>query len=462
MVGRCYSVVVRIWEKRNVCLFFFLTLMAFQGVAQSNVIDEVVWVVGDEPILLSEVENQRLQAQYEGIKFSGDPYCVIPEQMAIQKLFLHQADLDSIVVNESDVIPQVDRDINRMIGQLGSKEKMEEYFGISYNKIREMRREMARKQEIVSRVQRELVGNVTVTPAEVRQYFNGLPTDSVPMAPAEVEVEILTVEPQYAQQEIDEIKGRLRDFTERVNKGENFSTLAVMYSEDRNSAKVGGELGFMGKGELLPEFANVAFSLSDPKRVSKVVETEFGFHIIQLIEKRGDRINCRHILLKPKILASERNRALQRLDSIADLVRSGKLRFENAAQVFSFDKDTRNNGGLMVNENTNTPRFRLEELPPEMSKVVYKMNVGEVSAPFTMVNAKEKEVCALVRVKFKSKAHSASLPEDFQLLKQLVQAKKSEKVLEDWIVEKQKKTYIRINDQWRNCAFRYPGWIKQQ
>jgi len=447
--------------KKFLTLFSFFSICILTVVAKDNVIDEIVWVVGDEPILRSDVENQRLQAQSEGTKFSGDPYCVIPEQLAIQKLYLHQADLDSIIVNESDVIGSVDQYMNYLLNQLGSKEKMEEYFKMPYAKIREGRRDMVRNQETVRRVQKELVGNVAVTPAEVRQYFKNLPADSIPMIPAETEVQIITVEPQYSQDEINAIKDRLRDFTERVNKGENFSTLAVMYSEDRNSAKVGGELGFMGKGELIPEFATVAFNLNDPKKVSKIVETEFGFHIIQLIEKRGDRINCRHILLKPAISATERNKALIRLDSIADMIRNEKIKFEDAAQYYSFDKDTRNNGGLMVNSKTETSHFQLEELPPAIGKLVYSMNVGEVSKPFTMINTKEKEICAIIRVKSKNKAHKANLNEDFQELKQIVEAKKSDKILNDWIIDKQKKTYVRINEGWRNCEFKYPGWIKE-
>jgi peptidyl-prolyl cis-trans isomerase SurA len=431
--------------------------------AQDNVIDEIVWVVGDEPILRSEVEAQRLQAQAQGVKFSGDPYCVIPEQLAIQKLFLHQADLDSITVSDNDVMSSVDRQINYMIKQAGTKEKLEEWYQKPLSRIRDMVREQARVEQLVNTVKRNLVGSITVTPSEIRQYYNNLKVDSIPLIPADVEVEIITAEPQYDPTEIAEIKEKLRDFTDRVNKGSSFSTLAVMYSDDRGSAKVGGELGFMGKGELMPEFANVAFSLSDPKKVSKVVETEYGFHIIQLIEKRGDRINCRHILLKPHISATERNQALLRLDSVADLIRNQKLTFEAAAQIFSFDKDTRNNGGLMVNtaDQNSSSRFKLEDLPSEIGKLVYTMNVGEVSKPFSMINAKDKEVCAIIRVKSKTKAHKANLTDDFQLLKQMVQSAKSEKIIADWIVQKQKKTYVRIDEKWSNCEFQHPGWIRK-
>jgi len=445
---------------RNSLMFLMLISLSVVS-AQDNVIDEIVWVVGDEPILRSEVESQRLQAQAQGVKFSGDPYCVIPEQLAIQKLFLHQADLDSIVVSDNDVMSDVDRRINSDINQIGSKEKLEEYYGKPLSRIREMYRDQARNSQLVSTVQRGLIGSITVTPGEIRQFYNTMKVDSIPMVPAEVEVDIITAEPQYDPTEIAEIKDRLREFTERVNTGSNFSTLAVMYSDDRNSAKVGGELGFMGKGELMPEFANVAFSLSDPKKVSKIVQTDYGFHIIQLIEKRGDRINCRHILLKPHISASERNQALLRLDSIADLIRSQKMTFQGAAQFYSYDKDTRNNGGLMVNPKSGTSRFQLEDLPSEVGKLVYTMNVGEVSKPFTMINMKDKEVCAIIRVKSKTKAHKANLTDDFQLLKQMVQSSKSEKIIADWIVQKQKKTYVHIDDKWSNCEFQHSGWVRK-
>lgn len=439
-----------------------LTLFCLSAVsAQDNIIDEIVWVVGDEPIMRSEVEAKRLEAQAQGVKFSGDPYCVIPELLAIDKLYLQQADLDSIVVSDNDVMSSVDQRINYVIKQAGTKEKLEEYFGKPLSKIRELYRDQARTEQIVNTVKRNLIGSITVTPGEIRQFYSNLKVDSIPVVPAEVEVEIITAEPQYDPTEIAEIKDRLREFTERVNNGSNFSTLAVMYSDDRNSAKVGGELGFMGKGELMPEFANVAFSLSDPKKVSKIVQTEYGFHIIQLIEKRGDRINCRHILLKPHISATERNQALLRLDSVADLIRNQKMTFQGAAQLFSFDKDTRNNGGLMVNPRTGTPRFILEDLPPEVSKLVYIMNVGEISKPFSMINLKDKEVCGIVRVKSKAKAHKANLTDDFQLLKQMVQSSKSEKILNDWVLQKQKKTYVRIDEKWSNCEFQYPGWVKK-
>lgn len=445
-------------------LFFSLLTTLTAGLslsAQNNIIDEIVWVVGDEAILKSEVEAYRLQALYQGRQFDGDPYCVIPEQIAVQKLFLHQAELDSIIVKDNDVIAGVDRQINYMMTQFGSKEKMEEYFGKSISKIREEQREIARDEQTISLMKKKLLENVTVTPAEVRAYYKSIPTDSIAIIPAEVEVEIITVEPEYPKNEVEEIKARLREYTDRVNKGTSFATLARLYSEDKASAPMGGELGFLGKGELTAEFANVAFSMTDPTKVSRIVESEYGFHIIQLIERRGDRINCRHILLTPQISAKERNEAKLRLDSIADMIRNNHISFKEAASLFSYDKDTRNNGGLMINSLTENSHFQMEHLPQDIGKIVYTMNVGEISQPFSMRSSKNnREICAIVRVKSKTKAHRASVSEDFLQLKEIVLQQKKEKIISDWIIKKQKEIYVRINDNWRNCDFQYPGWIK--
>lgn len=267
---------------------YALVLMLFAAVSvygQDNVIDEVVWVVGDEAILKSDVENERLNAQYEGRKFDGDPYCIIPEQLAIQKLFLHQAAIDSIEVSEQEIISDVERRTNWLIDQIGSKEKVEEYYNKTSTQIREMLRENIRDGKTVQKMQQQIVGDIKITPAEVRRYFKDLPQDSIPFIPTQVEVQIITMEPKIPQEEIERVKKTLRDYTERVTSGEiAFSTLARLYSEDEGSRRRGGELGFMGRAELVPEYANVAFNLQDPNKVSKIVESEFGFHIIQLIE----------------------------------------------------------------------------------------------------------------------------------------------------------------------------------
>lgn len=435
-------------------------LTVMQLTAQDNVIDEVVWVVGDEAILKSEVEQERIRAQYEGRKFDGDPYCVIPEELALQKLFLNQAAIDSIEASESDVLSQVEYQMNAYITQIGSLEKVEEYFDKSSMDIREELRESARRMLTMQMMQRELMKDVKVTPAEVRRYFKNLSSDSIPYIPTQVEVQLITIEPQIPEEEIDRVKARLREFTDRINSGEtSFSTLARLYSEDKGSALRGGELGFMGKGQLVSEYANVAFNLNDPKKVSKIVESEFGFHIIQLIEKRGDRVNSRHILLKPQVAEQDLMDALSRLDSIADDIRNNKFTFEDGATHISSDKDTRMNKGLLPNPNTGTSKFEMQELPQEIARAVNTMNVSEISKPFIMINSKGKEVCAIVKLKSRVKGHKATLAEDFQALKDVVLEKKRSEKIEKWIKEKQKSTYVRINEKWRNCDFKYPGWI---
>ena len=440
-------------------------IVSLSTFAQDNVIDEVVWVVGDEAILKSDVENERLNAQYENRHFDGDPYCVIPEELAVQKLFLHQAELDSIFVEESEVLQGVESRLSWLQDQIGSKEKMEEYYNMTFTQIREMLRDNVRDGETVRAMQKEIVGEIKLTPAEVRNYFSRLPQDSIPFVPTQVEVQIVTLEPKIPNEEIERVKNQLREFTERVNKGETtFTTLARLYSEDPGSARNGGEYGFTGRGQLTPEFANVVFNLTDPNKISKVFETEYGYHIAQLIERRGDRLSYRHILIKPKVEDEQLEKALSRLDSIADDIRRGKFTFDEAATYISNDKDTRNNHGLLANPVTNTSRFEMDALASyvsqELAKVVVDMQIGEISKPFTMINTKGKQVCAIVKLKNRIDGHKATITEDYQRLKDIVAEKRSEEKIEKWILEKQKKTYVRISPNWRSCDFKYPGWIK--
>ena len=440
---------------------FLLACVLSLGAQAQGVIDEVIWVVGDEAILRSEVEEERLRMQYEGQQMKGDPYCIIPEQMAIQKLFLHQAELDSIEANESSVSHQVDMRINYYINQIGSKEKMEEYFRKPSSEIREEMMTLVRHQMIIQQMQQKLTSTIKPTPAEIRRFYNSLPLDSIPMIPAQVEVQILSFEPPVPVEETERIKQRLREFTERIQSGSaDFSMLARLYSEDTESAKHGGELGFVGKGTLVPEFAEVAFNLNDPKRVSRIVQTEYGFHIIQLIEKKGDRINCRHILLRPRIQSIDKIQAVARLDSIRQLVAADSLQFEQAVVMFSEDKNTVMNAGLMINPNTGSSRFEYQELAPEIAKQIYNLKEGEVSQPFVMMDPqKNREVCAIVRLKKRMDVHRANITDDFQTIKGMLEQQKGQELLHNWILQKQKTTYIQIAPEWQGCDFVYPNWI---
>lgn len=437
-----------------------ILMTAMPLAAQENVIDQVLWVVGDEAILKSEVEQARLYYTMQGKSIEGDPYCVIPEQLAIQKLFLNQAIIDSIEVTEQEVLNAVEAEINQRVAQIGSREKMEEYFNMSSTKMREELRETMRDRMVVERMQYELFNDIKITPAEVRRRFAQLKEEEIPFVPTQVEVQIITQQPEIPQEEIERVKSELREYTERINSGEaQFSTLALFYSQDPESARRGGELGFFGRGEMVPEFSAVAFNLTDPNKVSKIVETEFGFHIIQLIEKRGDRIRARHILRKPEVPTESINSSLERLDSIAADIRDGKFTFEEAA-ILSADKNTRKNFGLMNNEMTLSSRFELQELPQEVARAVYSMGIGEVSAPFVMIDKKGKTVCAIVKLKSRIEGHKATPTEDFQAVKDVIVAKIKEEKIKEWIKEKQRTTYVRINGEWCDCEFQYPGWGK--
>ena len=281
------------------------------------------------------------------------------------------------------------------------------------------------------------------------------------MMPAQVEVQILSFEPPVPVEETERIKQRLREFTERVQNGSaDFSMLARLYSEDTESAKRGGELGFVGKGQLVPEFAEVAFNLNDPKRVSRIVRTEYGYHIIQLIEKKGERINCRHILLRPRVSASDKIKAIERLDTIRQRISADSIPFEQAVILFSQDKNTVMNGGLMINPSTGGSRFEYQELAPEIAKQIYRMEEGEISQPFVMMDqTKNREVCAIVRLKKKTDIHRANMTDDFQTIKSMLEQKMSSELLHNWILQKQKTTFVQIDPEWQGCDFEYPGWI---
>lgn len=454
-------------KKLQISALAMLALTGIYGFAAGptkNVVDEVAWIVGDEAIFRSDVEEMYQQMRSEGAVIAGDPYCVLPEQLAINKLYLHQAKIDTIEVPESQVHANVDQRLNSFIAGLGSKEKVEEYFRKPLPQLRESLLEYTRNNAIIGQVQSELTKDVKATPSEVRKFFDSLSSDSVPYVPLKVEVQIITINPNVPRQEIEDVKARLRDYADRVNKGEsNFSTLAIMYSED-GSAMQGGELGFHGRGEWVPEFSNVAFNLSDPKKVSRIVETEYGYHIIQLIEKRGDQVNVRHILLTPKVSAQDLTDATNRLDSIRKEIVAGAIPFDEAARFISQDKDTRLNKGIMMNQansiNGGSSRFEMQELPTEIAQHVEKMNVGDISEAFVMKDPKRnKDISVIVRLTNRVEGHRANLSDDYHLLKEMYENHKKQEVLDAWVEKKIKDTYVRIEDGWNNCDFRYSGWL---
>ncbi len=446
-----------------ILLVSLVSLVKAQNDSIGAIVDEVIWVVGDEAILKSDVEAMRIQGQQEGMRWKGDPDCAIPEQIAVQKLFLNQAIIDSVEVTESEITQGVEQYLDNMITAIGSREKLEEYHKKNLSQIRADLRESYRERQMVQGMQQKIAKDITVSPAEVRNYFKDLPQDSLPFVPTEVEVQIITQTPRIDQEEINRVKDELRDYTDRINKGEaTFQTLARLYSEDPGTARRGGELDYTGRGMLDPAFANVAFGLTDPKKISKIVESEFGYHIIQLIDKRGDKIKVRHILRKPIVSDEAITKALNRLDSIRTNIIEGKFPFEAGASLISDDKETRNNNGLMANvtQEGRTSRFQLADLPPEVARAVDTLSVGNISAPFQMINERGKTVCAIVKLKSRTEGHKATITEDFQVMKNLVLNKRREEKLHQWVVDRIKSTYVRINERYRNCDFEYEGWVK--
>lgn len=430
-----------------------------------NVLDEVAWIVGDEPILKSDIEMQRIAAEYNRTPIEGDPYVTIPEELAIQKLFLHQAALDSIEVTEADVQAYVDNELQRQISIAGSERNLENYRNMTMKEIRAYTTKMIMDQYRVMRVRDKIIGDGTATPAEVRRYFKDIPKDSLPTIPTQVEIQIISETPRVTPDEVARVKAELMEYADRVNKGESFALLARMFSKDGSAAN-GGELGFKGRAELVPEFSSVAFSLTDPKTVSKIVKTEYGYHIIQLIERKGDKINCRHILRTPELSAEEIRKTLGRLDSVANLIRTDKLSFDEAVFRYSEDKDTRLNHGLMAytrrEDGTLTSRIGMDELHrsyQDIAMAVEKMHIGEVSDAFTMRGRNGMKACAIIKLKNRIPEHKADITDDFQVLTDIVNDKRSEEIIQKWIEDKIKTTYVKIKDGWKRSGYRY-NWLK--
>jgi peptidyl-prolyl cis-trans isomerase SurA len=427
--------------------------------AQDNVVDKIIAVVGNQVVLKSDVETRFLQLQAQGYTSgSVDLKTEIFEDLLIQKMMIAQAAIDSIEVTEQEVEDDLDRKMEMYIQRIGSKEKLEQYFGKSILDMKNDLREPTRNERIKEKMQAEITKDIHITPAEVRDFYNKLNKDSLPTIAGKLEVQQIVRYPKVTDDEKDRIRNRLREFRDRVHKGESFSTLAVLYSEDPGSARQGGELGYTPRSSLVPEFANVAFNLKTDK-VSKIVETEYGFHIIQFIDRKGERINVRHILLKPKIEEEKRKEATTRLDSIADLIRNEKLKFDEAAFYFSADKDTRNNGGLIVNPYTGSSRFEKDNLPPAIAQQINSLKIKEISEPFLDVSG-GKDAYKIIKIKSETKSHTANLSDDWSIFENMLTNQKQQDVLDKWIKEKQSGTYVHIDDSYKNAKFRFKGWQK--
>lgn len=440
-----------------ILLFAFTTSMVQ---AQDKIIDQIVAVVGGNIILKSDIEEMAINQQAQGITSEGDMKCEILENMLIDKLLVSEAELDTLIdVTDNQINQQMDAQMQMYISRLGSEKAVADYFKKPIAVVRSEMKEPIRNNLLSSQMRNKIVKDVKVTPSEVRYNYRNLKEDEIPTIPTEYEYAQITIEPKVSIEEENRVKAELRDLKRKIENGTSFAAMAILHSEGP-SAKDGGEIGYMGRGQLDPAYAAAAFNLKGDK-ISNVVKSAFGYHIIQLIDKKGEKIDTRHILIKPKVSIEAKEEAFNRLDSLANIIRKNEISFENAAMMFSSDKNTRNNGGMAINPNNMSSKFTVEELDPDVSKVLTKMNINEISKPFETVDPETQQtVYKIVKLVNKINGHKANLQNDYQQLADMYLAKKKEQVLKDWISERQQETYIRIDPTYANCNFKFDNWIK--
>ena len=422
---------------------------------QSQVIDKVVAVVGSNIILQSDIEEQYMQYRMQGgVKGSASSIrCEILEDQLFRKLMLNQAELDSITVTDEQIDSEVERYVRYYVSQLGSIEKLEKYYDKNIAEIRDDLHEQLKEKQLMEEVQRSIVSGVSATPSDVREFYRSIPRDSVPMVSAQFEIAELVKKPPITLDEKLAVKNELYDIRARILKGERFSTMARIYSEDPGSANKGGELGFQGRGDYVPEFEAAAFALKDGE-ISEVIETEYGFHIIQLIERRGDYINVRHILRTLKVSPEALQQAYDELDHIASLIRNDSITFDEAVKTYSDEAD-KVNGGLLVNELDGSTMFAAEDLDQQVSVVINRLQVGEVSDPVPMKTSDGKDAYRLLIIKKKTTPHRANLKDDYALIQQWTMQKQRQDAINKWIQAKSSKAYVKICDEYKDCDFQF-------
>jgi peptidyl-prolyl cis-trans isomerase SurA len=444
--------------KRILSFVLLLVLFVGAGKSQPRVIDQVIAVVGDKRILYSDVEGQYYQLIAQGEKPTSETRCQIFEQLLIQKLLINQAEVDSIEILESQVDVALDERMRYFVNMIGSEQKLEDYFKKSTLEIKEDFRDAIREQMLTDKMRNELTGSISVTPSEVKSFYKSLPQSEIPYIESEVEISQICVYPKYGEKAVFEMREKLLAIRQRILDGENFATLAVLYSEDPGTATRGGDVGWSAKAELDPEYAKAAFGLKKGS-VSKIVESSFGYHIIQCIDRTEDRVQTRHILMKPKITAQEEREALARVDSILFLIRSDSLTFELAAMLYSEDKDSKINGGQVVNPRGGA-RWKTDDLDSRDYAIIKNMNVGDISAPYSSVDTKGKPVIKVLLLKKRTSPHVANPEDDFNQLKEMAAQKKQIEIVNKWVEEKIQTTFIRIDPEYRNCKFTIKGWLK--
>jgi len=440
-----------------ILLVFILCMPDVTG--QRKIVDEVVAVVGDKRILYSDIEQNYLQMKAQGESLDENAKCGILENLLIQKLLLNQSEVDSIEVTESQVEGELDSRMQYFVNAMGSEEKLQDYFKKSILEIKEDLRDEIRQLLLTNQMRAKITEGISVTPSEVRNHFKSLPEDSLPYINAEVEYNQILIHPKSNEPAIIEVREKLLNIRERIQKGESFATLAVIYSEDPGSAIKGGDIGWLAKSELDPEYAKAAFALKKGA-ISKIVESSFGFHLIQCLERTEDRIHTRHILLRPKISVQEKQDAIGRLDSIIRLIRLDSLKFDVAAMRYSEDEDTRVNGGQTVNRFKGGTRWGMDEFQPAEYNIINSLKIGEISDPYESIDGKGKLTYKVIWLKNRTNPHVGNLKEDYNLFKDRALQKKQHEIINQWVEEKIKTTYIKISDKFKTCPYSLQGWLK--
>jgi peptidyl-prolyl cis-trans isomerase SurA len=438
----------------GLCLLLMISVNLFS----QRVVDQVVAVVGDAPILLSEVETQSMQLKSQGYFSATDVNCEILEEMLFQKLLLQQAKKDSIEITSAEVDNELDRRLNMFVHQLGSEQKLEEYYQKSISDIKDDFRDMIREQMLTQRMQDQITSDINVTPAEVRQHFNAISKDSIPVIRAKYSIKQIVKYPKVSEKEKQRCLDKINELRDRILDGEKFSTMAVLYSDDPGSAQKGGELGFVSRTDLVPEFATTAFDMDEDDPVSRVVETEFGYHILKLIERKGNQINVRHILISPKTGQEEQRKAKEKLRNIRTQIIADSISFENAAELYSEDENTKNSGGTVMNPETGETKLEASDLDPMIRSDVENLDEGEISNVIRTRDERGKTVFKLFKLDQKTEKHTANLKQDYQRYKDITMNKKKEKIIRKWIENQLKHTYINIDPSYQNCEFQYTDW----
>lgn len=440
--------------------FFLLNLLILSAQAQTQLIDKIVAQVGDKIVLLSDVEAQRQQMLSQGMEEDDDLKCSVLQELIFQKMMLTQAETDSINVTEPQVEQELNKKVKYFVQQIGSVEKLENYLGKTINQIKEEYREKIKEQMLVQQIQQKIAGEVKVSPGEVVAFFNNLPKDSLPMIASEVQVAQLLRKPEINVGEKIKVRKEIERIRKEIIEGRSFASMAVIYSQDPGSATKGGELGFVGRGDLVPEFEAAAFNLKG-KEISDVIETVFGYHIMQLIERRGENINVRHVLLTPKASSSDLELAAMKCDSIYKSILAGRITFEKAVEEYSDDKETKYNGGLITNPASGGTYWELSQLDQQIFFVIDKLTIGDVSEPNAVRVGDKKEAYRILKLVSRTEPHFADITTDYSKIQQAAESEKRQQLLFDWVKKKRKQFYIRLDPVFDACDFAQQWNINQ-